>query len=151
MISLIQKELMDNGWMGKEKFADIIAIAQMTPGPIAVNSATFIGYELGSFVGALVATFAVILPSFILVNILAVSIKSSTNSRFSNTLLDFLRPVIIALIVNAGITIGLDAIHDGVSVVILIFSFLLIWKTKIHPIIIIAISGVCGIVFYGLF
>lgn len=97
------------------------------------------------------ATFAVMLPSFVLVNILAVAVKSSTNSLFSNTLFDFLRPVIIALIVNAGITIGIDALNDIGSVVILLISFFLVWKTKIHPIIIIAISGVCGIVFYGLF
>ena len=150
MISLIQNELMSNGWMAKDKFVDIIAIAQMTPGPIAVNSATFIGYELASFAGALIATTAVILPSFILVNILAIYMKSVTNSRFTNSILVFLRPVIIALIINAAFTIGIDAITDYFGLIILGFSFLLIWKTKIHPIFIIAIAGVCGMVFYSL-
>jgi len=150
MISLIQNELLTKGWMSKSKFVDIIAIAQMTPGPIAVNSATFIGYELASFIGALIATIAVLLPSFILVNILAIYIKSVTNSRFTNSILQYLRPVIIALIINAAYSIGIHAITDYFSVFIMSFSFLLIWKTKIHPIIIIAISGVCGMIFYSL-
>src|SRR6056297_258725 len=124
MISLIQSELLAKGWMSKAKFVDIIAIAQMTPGPIAVNSATFIGYELASVKGALVATLAVLLPSFILVNILAIYIKSVTNSRFTNSILQYLRPVIIALIINAAYTIGIHAIVDYFSAFVLGFSFL---------------------------
>ncbi len=149
MISLIQTELMNNGWMSKEKFVDIIAIAQMTPGPIAVNSATFIGYEIASFPGALMATIAVILPSFILVNILAIYMKSVTNPLMTNSILHYLRPVIIALIINAAFTISLDAISDYFSLIILGFSLFLIWKTKIHPIIIITLSGIIGMVFYS--
>ena len=151
MISLIQNELLSNGWMSKAKFVDIIAIAQMTPGPIAVNSATFIGYELASYKGAFIATLAVLLPSFILVNILAIYIKSVTHSRFTNSILQYLRPVIIALIINAAYTIAKDAIADYFSLIILGFSFFLIWKTKLHPIFIIALSGLCGMIYYGSF
>lgn len=148
MISLIQRELADHGWLKMEEFIDIIAVAQMTPGPIAVNSGTFVGYEVSTVLGSLTATIAVITPSFILVLLLAHYFKKIKDSEFVTNVLKYLRPTVIGLIIGAAFTIAKSSNIDLASFIITAVVVLLMTKTKIHPIAIIIMAGISGSIIY---
>ncbi|HOO34224.1 MAG TPA: chromate transporter [Thermotogota bacterium] len=149
MLSLIQNEVVSSGWMTNHEFIDIIAIAQITPGPVSVNTATFVGYRTGSYLGAVIATIGLIAPSFILVMILAYLIRTRTNSLFTNMLLNNLKPVIVALIAGAAITISGVSVVDIPGFIIAVATFILLWKTKLHPILLVVASGIAGILLYS--
>jgi chromate transporter len=110
MIPLIQSEIIRHNWLSEAQFADIIAIAEMTPGPIAVNSATYVGYSSAGVWGSLVSTTGVTLPSFLLVLLIA-RFYSRVQSHPINTMVFYgLRPVVVGLIVSAGLFIGKTAL-----------------------------------------
>lgn len=143
-----------NEWMAYDQFVDIIAIAQMSPGPIAINSATFVGFNLEKFLGALVATIGVLLlPSLISIT-LAKYFKEFKNSKYIRGLLKGLRPAVIGLIATAEISIGITAfvgypnlvIFKNVIIAIVIFIFLDIFDQ--HPIAAIVLSGVLGVLLF---
>lgn len=148
MISLIQDELLMRGWLSLETFVDIIAIAEMTPGPIAINSATFVGFKIASFPGALFATGGIITPSFILVIILVHLFEKIKTSPYINSIMTFLRPAVISLIAAAAISFGQTSLVDLKSVLITVGIFLAMLKTKVSPIILIIVAGILGIVIY---
>lgn len=146
--------IVGNEWMSYKEFVDIIAIAQMSPGPIAVNSATFVGYNLEKFLGALTATFGVLLlPSMISIS-LAKYFKQFKKSKYIRGLLKGLRPAVIGLIATAEISIGMTAfvgypaivIVKNVAIAILVFIFLDLLDQ--HPIAAIVLSGVLGILLF---
>ena len=149
MISLIQEELAKHGWIGMETFVDIIAIAEMTPGPIAINSGTFVGFESSAFFGSLTATTAVISPSFILVLILAHYFNKIKDSNYINAILKYLRPAIIGLIVTAAFTIAKANNISLTSSLITIAVVGIMVKTDLHPILIIFSSGLAGAVIFA--
>ncbi|MEC9488958.1 MAG: chromate transporter [Halanaerobium sp.] len=149
MISLIQQELEGRGWIPMGKFVDLIAIAQMTPGPIAINSGTMIGYKLASFGGALVATIAVIVPSVILVLLLARYFTVIKGSSLLERVLYYLHPVVIGLIFNAALTIARGGKFDITSIIIAGTVLLIMLKTNTHPILVIVLAGVSGMVIYS--
>ncbi|MBS3736221.1 MAG: chromate transporter [Candidatus Bipolaricaulota bacterium] len=143
-----------NEWMAYEEFVDIIAIAQMSPGPIAVNSATFVGFNLEKFLGALTATVGVLLLPSIISITLAKYFKEFKKSKYIRGLLKGLRPAVIGLIATAEISIGITAfvgyskvvIAKNAIIAILIFVFLDIFNQ--HPIAAIFLSGVLGILLF---
>lgn len=143
-----------NEWMAYQEFVDIIAIAQMSPGPIAVNSATFVGYNLEQFLGALTATFGVLLlPSIISVT-LAKYFKQFKNSKYIRGLLKGLRPAVIGLIATAEISIGMTAfvgypaiaIVKNIAIAVLVFIFLDLMDQ--HPIAAIVLAGFLGMLLF---
>lgn len=148
MISLIQEEITTHGWLTVNEFIDLIAIAQMTPGPIAINSATFVGYRAASVLGAFIATLGVISPSFIMVMILAKTLKRMGDSPLVSQIVMYLRPVIIALIFTAAWSLGKQGFGSPLGILIagLVLTGLLF--TKVHPIIFVLMAGFIGIVFY---
>ena len=170
MIPLIQKEIEMHGWISPSEFVDIIAIAEMTPGPIAVNSATFVGYKTAGLLGSMVATIGVALPSLIL--ILAVSgFFFKIQKKPINIMIFYgVRPVITGLIAAAGVFVAETAIFkndlsvenfaylfnkpanffDFGGIVILVASLVALVKFKIHPILTIAGAGVAGVIIYSL-
>lgn len=148
MISLIQDELLMRGWLSLETFVDIIAIAEMTPGPIAINSATFVGIKIASFPGALFATCGIITPSFILIIILVHLFEKIKTSPYINSIMTFLRPAVISLIAAAAISFGQTSLIDLKSVLITVGIFLAMLKTKVSPIILIILAGILGIIIY---
>ena len=148
MISLIQNVLKQHGWLSIRKFIDIIAIAQMTPGPIAINSGTFVGYKVSSVAGSLAATLGVITPSFILIIILAHFFQKVKDSPYMATILEFLRPVVISLIFAAAFHISKTSFIDWKSMLIAGAVFVAMAKTKVSPILMIALSGVVGVILY---
>ena len=131
MLALIEREVVTPGWITEQMFTDIVAISQMTPGPIGINSATYIGYVVtGSVLGSIVTTVTVMLPSFLLVLYASHFIRRHKES---------------ALIKGC---LPPDLPHNTWSILIGVASFLLVYFTKIHPIFIICLAGVAGLVIY---
>ena len=150
MLPLIEREIVNNNnWMNSSEFIDIIGISQMTPGPIAINSATFVGYKINGVLGSIFATLGVIFFSFILVSIATKYIIKFKNSELLKSALLGMRPALIGLIISAFLSLAKDSYLDVKSVIIGAFILLLSLKSKIHPILIICIAAVCGILLYS--
>lgn len=149
---LIQNEVVTlHGWITMAEFADLISVSEMTPGPIAVNSATFVGMNIAGVPGALVATAGCVLPSFLIVSILARLYTKFRDGAVMQTVLDSVRPVIVAVIASAAVSIlklvlwrGQIAFADinWIGAAIMIVCFVLLRKWKLSPILIIFGSGV---------
>ncbi len=161
-IPLVQEGIVaQRGWLSMTQFTDLITIAEMTPGPIAVNSATFVGMQLFGLPGAIVATAGCILPSIILVSILAVAYSKYKEIFWIKGALNGLRPAVVALIASAGITIlflvvfGTSKVMDGIESInvigFLLFAagFFVLRKWKFSPIKTMLLCGLCGGIFYS--
>lgn len=160
MLSLIQTEVVDrHQWITAQEFTDIVAISQMTPGPIGINSATYIGYAaihnagyspaMGIW-GSVLATFAVCLPSFILVLLLSYYFVKVKNNKYVEAAFTGLRPATVGLIAAAALLLmNNENFIDYKSYLIFAAAFFLTWKLKVHPILIILLAGVVGVVIYG--
>lgn len=153
MIPLIQKEIVNHGWMGATEFFDIISIAEMTPGPIAVNAATFVGYKTAGFWGGVIATVGVALPSLLLILLVSQFFFKYQDHPTNKMIFYGIRPVIVGLISTAAITVSKTAflksgdLNFG-SIGIFILAFVGMWKFKLHPILTIVLSGVIGIIIF---
>ena len=151
MLSLIQHEVVDkHHWLSLAEFTDVIAISQMTPGPVGINSATYIGYTVtGNVWGAVLATVAVLLPSFLMVLAISMFFTKFRQNRYVSAAFSGLRPVTIGLIAAAAlILMNKDNFIDYKSVLIFIAAFLLCWKFRIHPILMICLAGIAGLILY---
>ena len=148
VISFLQQEVVERGWMTPERFADLIAISQSTPGPIAINMATFVGYQVGGIPGAFLATLAVALPGMILMILLALFFYHFYERPKARALFHGLRPVVVGLIASAAWQIGQVAVVNEVAILITIISCLLIAKWKIHPVILVVGSAIAGVLFF---
>ncbi len=163
MIPLITDEVMANAWVeSSDILIDFIAISESTPGPFAVNIATFIGFEQYGVLGALAATLGVILPSFIIILFIAKFFSKFSKNQYVKGFLKGIRPVVPGIIISVGISFVLKyvfSIEDfqfsqgriqlGTIVIFLvIFIISRIWK-KAHPVYLVAISGILGILFFG--
>ena len=151
MLALIEREVVTPGWISEQMFTDIVAISQMTPGPIGINSATYIGYVVtGSVFGSIVATLTVMLPSFLLVLYASHFIHRHKGSVAIKGIFAGLRPVVIGLIASAALLLmNRENFPDNsISIIICVASFCLVYFTKIHPIFIICLAGVAGLILY---
>lgn len=159
MLSLIQAEVVDKyGWITSQEFTDIVAISQMTPGPIGINSATYIGYtafhnagySVGMSVwGSVLATFSVCLPSFILVLVISYYFSKFKNNKYVEMAFLGLRPATVGLIAAAALLLmNSENFIDYKSFLIFGVAFLLTWKFKIHPILMILLAGLTGVILY---
>ena len=151
MLSLIQNEVVVNhAWITAQEFTDMVAISQMTPGPIGINSATYVGYAVsGNIFGSLVATIAVTLPSFIIILLICKIYSKFKESNIFASLMKTLRPVVIGMIgAAAGILITKDNFIDWTSWVIFAGAFIASQWLKINPILVIILAGVTGYIIY---
>ena len=148
MIPLMQEEIIVHNWLTLAEFLNIVAIAEMTPGPIAVNSATFIGYQLYGVGGAALATFGVVAPSLIIMVIFSHLLAKLRASKYSVALRG-VAITVTALIAAAVLGLIKPAFTNYADVAIALTAFVLVAKTKISPILIILGSGLLGIVLYG--
>ena len=151
MLSLIQHEVVDKyHWLSLAEITDVIAISQMTPGPIGINSATYIGYTVtGNVWGAILATVAVSLPSFLMVLAISMFFAKFRENRYVSAAFTGLRPVTIGLIAAAALVLmNSDNFIDYKSIMIFAAAFLLSWKFNIHPILMICLAGVAGLILY---
>ena len=155
MIPLIQSEIADTkGWISTEDILDVVAIAESTPGPFAVNTATYIGRQAGGIASAVCATLGVVLPLFVIILIIAGCYESFKNSRIVKGAMYGLRPAVIGLIAAAVVSVGKTAFFGSgfefngsllCSFGILAITSYLAFGKKVHPIMIILISAVLGI------
>lgn len=161
MIPLIKEVVLKYDWLTEEQFYSFIGVCEATPGPIAVNMATYVGSIKCGFLGSLVATLGVVLPSFIIIILVITVLKKLLESKTFKNALKGIKPVIIALILSAGIvmlfkSLGYTSINefsfDYLSLIIfgvicvIYYGFKIVFKKKINPIIVIIISGVLGII-----
>jgi len=150
VVSLIQEEIIEsNGWISPEDFIDIVAIAEMTPGPIAVNSSTFVGYKLGALTGSAIATLAVVLVPITISLFVSVYYNKFKDMKQVAWVIRGIRPATLGLIAAACIKIGKVSVVDIKGVAIALLVFLGVYKLKINPIIAILISGGLGVLLYG--
>lgn len=152
IISLIQHEIDAYGWMTQQEFVDIVAISQMTPGPIGINSATYVGYTAtGSVLGAIVATSAIILPSIIIMFTICQIYLRLKENRWVEGALRSLRIAVIGLIAAAALLLmNKENFIDYWSYALFGGVFLGTLLGKMHPILLIFLSGIAGYLIYGL-
>lgn len=167
MIPLMTDEVISYGWLDNEQMLNLIAVAESTPGPIAINMATFIGASQAGFFGAVCATLGVVLPSFVIILVIVALIKTLLKFAGVKAFLSGIRPVAVGLIIATAVTMILSVIFSLETVynkvffdwrALVIFAIIggtyytiKFWKKKtLSPIILILISAVLGIIFYGL-
>ena len=166
MIPLIIKEVVGRGWLENDLMLDFIAISENTPGPFAVNIATFTGMELGGVLGALLATVGVVLPSFIIITLIVFLLYKFMKKRAVQEVFLGVRSSVTGLIAAVFVTLFLTIIFSMTSVwntesfrfdwlglvlfvVLCPLAFIKIKGKKIHPILIIVLSAILGILTYG--
>lgn len=150
ILSLIQHEVLGHGWITQSELTDIIAISQMTPGPIGINSATYVGYvATGSVFGSVVATFAVVLPSFIIMLALSKFVLAVQGNKYMEYALQALRPTVVGLIAAAALMLmNNENFIDYKSIILFIAAFILTFKFKINPMLVIVLAGIAGVLLY---
>ena len=167
MISLMREKALMHGWLSEEELLNMIAVAESTPGPIAVNMATFVGAAEGGVLGAVVATLGVVLPSFVIILIIAALIKNLLKFAGVKAFLDGIRPAVVGLILATSVTMLMSAVLNFSSVgdapsidvrdviilaaiIAIVFVSKLIFKKKPSPILMIVISAGLGMLMYSI-
>ena len=167
MISLMREKALMHGWLSEEELLNMIAVAESTPGPIAVNMATFVGAAEGGILGSIVATLGVVLPSFVIILLIAALIKNLLKFAGVKAFLGGIRPAVVGLILATAVTmlmkavLNFSSVGDAVAVdvrdviilaalVTIAFAAKLIFKKKPSPILMIVISAGLGILMYSI-
>ena len=159
MLSLIQNQVVTiHGWIDDVTFTDIVAVSQMTPGPIGINSATYIGYEILAnsgaseflcILGSFTATFAVVLPSFIIVLAICRVYDKWKNHPIFQGVLSGLKPAVIGLIGTAVLSVATpENFIDWKSYILCVLAFLALYFKKAGPFTIIGLGAVAGLILY---
>lgn len=150
VLAFIQEEVVElHQWISPTEFVDIVAIAEMTPGPIAVNSSTFVGYKLFGVLGGVLLSFCTLLVPFLLSLTVAVYSTKFKDNKNLKKALEGIRPAVIGIIAAACISIGKVSIENIHSLVFFAIGLILVWKVKLNPIIALGICGILGIGYYG--
>lgn len=149
MLPLIQEEVVfSHNWLTSQQFADILAVAEMTPGPVAINTATFVGYKMAGVGGAVSATLGTVIPSFIIIlTLTGIVLKNKDNPYFKGAF-SGLRPVVVALIIGASFMIAKETLTAFTSYLLVGAALALMKYTPLNPILIIAGFGFLGILIY---
>ena len=168
MLSLIGDSVLKYGWMTEEELLNFVGVETVIPGPIAVNMATYIGYEQGGFLGALLATIGVVLPSFVIILVVAACIKNLLKYPPVKTFIASMRPALGGLIVSVAVTMaltvffGIDTVSsinlsfDWRTLVVLavVMAIAIIWKRikkkEFSSILLVVVSGVVGMLLFGI-
>lgn len=162
MISLIGEKCISNGWLTEDELLNMVAVSESTPGPIAVNMATFVGSSQGGVVGSLLATAGVVLPSFIIILLISAVLKNLLQHKIASAFLKGVRPAVVSLILSTAITMFFSQIlnvntsfafdfKDAVLLALIVTIgtiYKRIFNKNASPIIMIIFSGVLGILFW---
>lgn len=154
MLSLIQQEVVvSRGWITTAQFTDIVAISQMTPGPIAINSATYIGYEVAGVLGSIIATTAVCVPCFVIMLSLAKFYLRVRGNRYMEGAMNGMIPVLVGMITAAALLLMFPSDSEGASFIDtwswVIFGVCVVMNMlRVNPILLIALSAVAGVLIY---
>ena len=167
MLSMIQGEVVtSHSWLSPAEFTDIVAISQMTPGPIGINSATYVGYtsvinagygHAWAILGSVVATFALVLPSFILMIAISKFFLKHQKHPMVEAVFRGLRPAVVGLLAAAALVLitaenfgsyQTDKYHFFISILIFLIAFIGTRKFKVNPILMITLCGLAGYLLY---
>ncbi|GFZ38719.1 MULTISPECIES: chromate transporter [Bacteroides] len=159
MLSMIQGEVVTRyNWVSSQEFTDIVAISQMTPGPIGINAATYVGFtSTGSIWGSVIATFAVVLPSFILMLTISKFFLKYQKHPAVESVFSGLRPAVVGLLASAALVLmntenfgspTKDTYTFVISVIIFLIAFIGTKKYKANPILMIIACGIAGLILY---
>ncbi|MBR6293622.1 MAG: chromate transporter [Lachnospiraceae bacterium] len=168
MISLVRETVVSNGWLTDTQMMNFIAVSESTPGPIAVNMATFVGFSQGGVPGAILATFGVILPAFLIMLLIASVMRTFMKRKGVNAFLEGVRPGVVALIMSTAVTMGLSTLFGvggeklevnilGLVIIAVVAAVGVLYKRlrkkKISPILLIVLSAIISlcveIIIYG--
>ncbi len=169
MLSLIQNEVVENHqWITNSEFTDIVAVSQMTPGPIGINSATYVGFKAienagmsrtEAVCGSLLASFSVMLPSFILMLLISAFFMHYKDHKSVQTVLKWLRPVVVGMLTAAVLlllneenlgTFSANNLQFYVSIGLFLLAFVATYYWKVGPIKVILLAGLFGGIFYSI-
>lgn len=167
MIPLMREEVLGNGWLTEDTFINFIAVSESTPGPIAVNMATFIGSSQGGILGAFLATLGVVLPAFLIILLVSAVFKKLLKFAGVQATLGGIRPAVVGLIMATAVTMFISTIFNITTIgdkfvfdykgliifaiiAVLYFVLLKVKNKKLSPILIILISAGLGLIMYGL-
>ena len=145
MIPIIQKEVVDNkSWMENEEFLDSIAVTNSLPGPLAINTATFVGYKTAGIKGAIAAALGAVMPSFIIILIISAFFSSFGNSAILEQIFAGIRPAVVALIAYALVKLAKSAGITKINIAIGLTALTAILFINLHPIVVIILAGIAG-------
>lgn len=158
-IPLIRDMVLSYGWINEETLTYMIAVSESTPGPIIVNMATYIGSTKGGFLGALVATFAVVLPAFLIILLIASILKNAIKNKYVQAVLQGMKPSVIGIVLATGAwmilsnctsksAVNVQAASVTAFLAVIMIGYKYFAKKKLSPIVLIVISAVVGIVVY---
>ena len=148
MLPLIQRAVVDDkGWLNDEDFCDIITVTNSAPGALAINAAVFIGFRLRGILGAIVGALGVIIPSFVIIILLAAIIIQMGGQVWLEKFFYGVRPAVVALIVVAAFRIGKINVKKVYDYIILVITLAILIFTDIHPVILIIAGALTGIFF----
>ena len=161
-IPLIRDVVMSYGWLSDEMLTYMIAVSESTPGPIMVNLATYIGSSQAGFLGASIATLAVVLPSFLIILLVTALLKTALKNKYVQAILRGLKPCVIGIVLATGIymvlkncfvtisdvTVNLNAVIISVLLIASMFGYKHLKKRKLSPISLIILSAVLGIIVF---
>ena len=163
-IPLIRDVVMSYGWMNDEMLTYMIAVSESTPGPIMVNLATYIGSNQAGFIGAVIATLAVVMPSFFIILLVTALLKNVLKNKYVQAVLRGLKPCVIGIVLATGIYMIIKSCMGGmtdmkvdlhaVTITGILGAFMLGYKyflkKKLSPIMLIIFSAMAGVVVYGI-
>ncbi len=166
MIPLIKAEMLGHGWLTESEVINFIAVSESTPGPFAINMATFVGSSQGGIIGSMCATLGVVLPSFIIIFIIAKLLKNFADNRFVKGVISGINPVAIGLIISTGIAVfagnvisnfGMIEVPDfdfrsiiiAVMIGVMLAIHKIVRKKKFPAILLILVSAVFGMIVYA--
>lgn len=157
-IPLIREMVLDNGWINDERLTYMIAVSESTPGPIMVNLATYIGSDQAGFIGSLIATFAVVLPAYLVILLVTGILKHAIHNKYVQAILAGLSPCVVGVVTATGLWMSVRAcvspfVDYRAMVITALLSITLvlyprITKKKLSPICLILISALLGILIY---
>lgn len=166
MIPLIQEQVVGKGWIEGETLTDFIAISEVTPGPFAINISTFVGNNVGGIFGAICATLGVVLPSLIIIIIVAIILNKFMKNRFVQGALSGVKPIVLALILSTALILLIKVIFFGghslsgeftfdrkslvllITLVIILFVNKKVNKKSLSPLLLLGISALLGIIIF---
>ena len=151
MIPLIEEMVLRHGWLTQSQFYDFIGVCESTPGPIAVNMATYVGSTQAGLAGSIAATLGVVMPSFLIILAIAAILKNFTKNKYFKGFLKGVKPVIVALILSTGVMLFARSAASWISLLIfgllalIYFGYKQLFRKKLSSVVLILISALLGI------
>ena len=146
MVPLIQRDIVERrGWIEKDDFVDILAVSQTAPGPLAVNTSVYVGYMLRGVRGAMASVAGCILPSIIIILVVAALFDQISSSGYVQAAFSGIRPAVVVLIISAAIKIGKPVVRSRVELALAVGALVLVAFVRVSPALVVTAAAVCGL------